>query len=810
MSKRKEAPRGRLYPKLVVGIPLFLFFAVALIIRVIPPYSSVFSENLIKFTGNDAYYQMRLVDNLIHNFPHLTTFDPYLIYPGGSGVGTVHFFNWLLAGIIWVISLGSPTGHTIDVIAAYFPAILGALIVIPVFFIGKELAGRWAGLLSAGLVSLMPGEFLGRSIIGFTDQHVAETLFITVTMLFLILAIKAASQRQLTFGHLINTDWATSAKPIIYSLLAGISLGVYLVTWLGALLFVFIISVYLVIQFIIDHLRGRPTDYLCIVGAITLLVAAIMLLPVYHEVVYLVSTVAAVLIPLALSGLSRLLVAKKVRRAYYPLSLLGLGLIAAGALYAISPSLFKTMLQQFSIFTPSGVSLTTSEMQPLLAPQGVFTIGLAWGNFTTSFFLGLFSLGMLIYLVVRRGDAETSLVAVWSLVILAATLGQRRFAYYFAVNASLLTGYLLWEILARLGIKDLATSEVAKDKAAVGRRARPRRGKTQTAAGGAILAITLPIILLFVYVPNVALPNINVVATASQTRFAPSDAWCRSLDWLRQNTPDPFGNPDFYNQLETSNKYRSLSELMASFPNPSGDPNFYYHLEGSYQYPESAYGVLAWWDYGYWITRIAHRIPNANPSQDPRAVTSVARFFTSQNETAANAIAQELGSRYVIIDDETAYVDPRTASGKFWAITLWAQRQPTEFFDVYYQLQQDQLVGGILFYPEYYQSLATRLYTFDGKAVTPTSTPVISYEQRISPAGTPYKQLTSARPFATYEEAEAYVLSQNSTAYRIVGTSPLVSPVPLEALQSYKLIYSSDNSTIVPGMPAIKIFEPVR
>jgi len=185
---------------------------------------------------------MRLIDNLVNNFPRLMAFDPYLLYPGGSEVGSFHFFHWLLASIIWVIGLGSPTQHTIDVVSVYFPAVIGALTVIPVYFIGKELFGRWAGVLSAGLIVLMPGEFLGRSILGFTDHDIINTLFTTITMLFLILAIKAARQRQLTFSHLKRRDWATSAKPIIYSLLAGIFLGVYLLTWMGALLFVFIIS----------------------------------------------------------------------------------------------------------------------------------------------------------------------------------------------------------------------------------------------------------------------------------------------------------------------------------------------------------------------------------------------------------------------------------------------------------------------------------------------------------------------------------------------------------------------------------------
>jgi len=797
---------SKLSPKILSGILLALFFGVALYLRVYLPYDKIFVGEWIKFAGADAYYHMRLVDNLVHNFPHLATFDPYMIYPGGAGIGGIRFFDWLLASIIWVIGLGSPTEHTIDVVSVYFPAVLGALTVIPVYFIGKELFGRWAGVLSAALIAVMPGEFLGRSILGFTDHHVAETLFTTVTMLFLILAIKAASQRQLSFNHLRHRDWATITKPIIYSLLAGVFLGVYIFTFMGALLFVFIIFIYFVIQFIIDHLKHKSTDYLCFVGAIFFLVALIISCLISPGRFYLVALIIALLVPLVLSGVSRLMTGKKIKPAYYPLTLVGLGLAGLGLFYLINPTLLSSMLNTFGIFFPRGTQLATIEAQPLLFPNGNFSLSVAWGNFTTGFFFSFISLGILVYLVVKRGNAEKSLLLVWSLVILLATLGQRRFAYYFAVNVALLTGYLSWRVLELAGFKELTAKAVKTLEKVKRGKAKPKNGGFYITISQVNMALAVLIVFLVVFAPIVLFPNPKTapaITTASQVRFAPSDAWVSSLSWLKENTPDPFGNPDFYYHLETSRKYSSLSGLMGSFPNPSGDPDFYYHLEQSYPYPESAYGVMAWWDYGYWITRIAHRIPNANPSQGTRAVTSVASFFTAQDENSANEITQESGSSYIIVDFETA-------TSKFWAIVLWAGKDQAEFFDIYYLPQETELVPYLLYYPEYYRSLSSRLYNFDGKAVTPESTVVISHEEKPDGKGTLYKVVTSAEQFDSYEEAEAYLLSQESGNYKIVGANPFISPVPLEALEHYQLIHSSDEAVKYSetGMvPAVKIFE---
>lgn len=828
---------------LPAGISVAIIFGIALLFRVGFPYDQIFGSDWIKFASVDAYYQMRLVDNLVHNFPHLNSFDPYSIYPGGDMVGGFRFFNWLLAGIIWVIGLGSPTQHTVDTIGAYFPAVLGALTVIPVYFIGKELFGRWAGVISAGLIALIPGEFIGRSILGFTDHDVANTLFTTLAILFMILAIKTAGQRQITFGFLNRRDWKITIKPAVYSLLVGVFLGIYMLTWAGALFFVFVISAYLIVQFIIDHLRHKSTDYLCLIGVILFFVTMVIFAPFSPNSLYISVLIIASLIPLILSGLSRLMSYKEIKPAYYPLALVGLALAGLAIFYAIAPSLLKTMLGLFSIFSWEGANLTTLEMQPLLFPQGKWTIALGWGNFTTGFF---FFLGALLYLIFyrglirRQGSAEENLLLVWSLVILAATLGQRRFASYLAVNVALLTGYLSWQAIWFAGFRQARTIGVwtgmllllatplystylyiflpvwltAFASLLYGCRAWAKyKGRSELWALLGLLppigfiplalmqaetakikskgmheesqnvsiyyinsALAIIVVLILAFFPNIKAS----IAVAERARFAPSDAWQVSLSWMKDNTPDPFNNPDFYYE-----RYESP---------PKGE---------SYNYPESAYGVTAWWDYGYWITRIAHRLPNANPGQSPEPIINIANLFLSQEEPPTREMMQKLESSYIILDYSTT-------TSKFWAIVNWAGREQNEFFEVYYLPYENRLEPVQLYYPEYYRSICTRLYNFDGQAVTPTNPIVISYVEKTNLEGKPYKQITTAQDFPGYEEALSYIESQKSANVRIVSGNPFISPVPLEALSNYKLVYSSDAGVLHQdaGMvPEVKIFE---
>lgn len=770
---RKTERKPRFSSNLVIALMLLVFMGVALFLRVAFVHDDVFTPNWIKFTGNDAYFQMRLVDTMASNFPHFPTFDPYLQFPGGVGLSKIHLFNWLLASIAWVVGLGSPTEHTVDVIGAYFPAVLGALTILPVYFAGKELFGRWAGLISAALLAILPGEFLGRSILGFTDQHVAETFLTATAMLFFILATKSARQNSLSFSHLATWNRAAATKPLVYSLLAGVFLGLYILTWTGALLFVFVVCAYLLVQFVIDHLWRRSTDYLSFTGAILFLVSLLMVVPFSPGILTTGSLGIALLIPLLLGGLSRLMTWKGLRPAYYPVAIVGLGLAGAAILYVASPSLFRSMLDAFGIFAPSATLRTTLEARPFLSPDGEFSLTLAWGNFTMSFFLSIISLAILIYLVVRRGDPDKTLLVVWSLIILAATLAQRRFAYYFAVNVTILTGYLLWRSLELAGAGELIRKATPQPTRAASKKSKQKRRRSQSAASYLIVTLGAVVIFFVAFFWNIQ----PAIATAGSTPFAPSDAWCSSLSWLKDNTPEPFGDAAAYYQPQRP---------------PTGEP---------YRYPESAYGVTAWWDYGYWITRIGHRIPNANPGQDPQAVTKVATYLTAQDESSGSKIAQEIGTGYVIMDYETA-------SSKFWAVATWAGQQPTDFFAVYWSPQENS--QKLYINPEYYRSLAVRLYNFDGKAVKPEKTLVISYQVRVNPDGTSYGEVLSEKEFSSYEEAESYISSQKSGNYRIVGTDPMVSPVPLEELQHYKLVYSSEDLVAISDtgqVPAIKIFE---
>lgn len=860
-------------PKLIIGILIAIFFGVSLFFRTYYPHDQVFVGDWIKYTTNDAYYQMRLVDNMAHNFPQITAYDPYLIYPGGGGYGGIHFFNYLCAFIAWVAGGGSPTQHTVDMVSIYYPAVLAALLVIPAYFIGKTLFSRWAGVLAAGLVAILPGEFMGRSILGCTDTHIAETLFSTVAIMFLILALKSGGQGPLTWNHFVQRDWKVIFKPLLYSLLAGAFLGIYLITWGGALLFVFIMALALLVQFFIDHFRHRSTFYLGFIGFIMFLVTVIIYAPSSPAFYYTFAVIIAAVIPPVLAGISMYIAHRGWKPYYYPIAIVVIAGLFLAVFHAVRPDMLNTLLSQFAIFNPGGsTATTTQEMQPFLAPMGSLSTEVAFGNYTTSFFLippdwrnllwfpgfaiipifiavllwhkmrqkqeykGLFLVSfslmiiaaivlwfftsaelklwfpgwaiiafiVIVYLLLRqRGETNNGwlLLVIWTLVIFILTLVQRRFAYYLVINIALLSAYLAWQAIWWAGLKKLtARSDEAARKAEVetvkSKKLKKRRERYEFPIYHVNIVLTVIVIFFFVFFPN--LPRAKAIA--SQGGYPPADAWEESLLWMRDNTPEPLGDAHAYYQLYDAP--------------PPGE---------KFEYPDTAYGVTAWWDYGYFITRTARRIPNANPSQSPEPIRKVADLFLSQNESKAREIMAELQSSYVVLDYDVATIILKynilsnlvTQEGKLWAILDWAEQNPSDLYDIYLvPYDEYNYVPKILFYPAYYRTTLVRLYNFDGKAVTEEHPWVLNYDTISDDQGNIYRIVNEMQEFSSYQDALSYVESQGTANHSIVGANPFASPIPLEALDDYRLVYSSKvkkthiDFELKPKLPKIEIAIP--
>ncbi|HEY3421633.1 MAG TPA: STT3 domain-containing protein, partial [Methanocellaceae archaeon] len=249
----------------IYSIGVLAIILVMLYIRIVPSYSTVFTNwpwingaNFVNVASDDAPEQMRLVFNTIAHFPIREMYDPFTHFPFGSSVHFGPFFTLMIASASLVAGLGHPSTELVATVAAYFPAVLGALCAIPAYMIGKKLFNRNVGLLAAFFLAFMPGEFLGRSMLGFVDHHVAEVLFSVLTVALLAYALDAAKKSNLSLEQIKNKDINAIKTPLALACLAGVAYALFILEWPGALMIGFILFIYFAIQAVVNHLSGKP------------------------------------------------------------------------------------------------------------------------------------------------------------------------------------------------------------------------------------------------------------------------------------------------------------------------------------------------------------------------------------------------------------------------------------------------------------------------------------------------------------------------------------------------------------------------
>lgn len=768
---------------------VLLAFLISLYLRAVIPLKSVFVGNDVVFSSeSDAWYHMMLAIGTVMNHQRLW-FDPMTYFPHGTPIPFGPFNSWGIAIISLILGLGHPSIHTIDTVGAFFPSFLGALLVVPVYFIGREIGGKGCGLISALIIAVLPGQVFQRSVLGFTDHHAAESLLSALAMMFFILAI--SSGRDMSFES-IKKNWSALKMPLIYSVLAGLSLGLYIDAWASGFLFEGVILAFVVIQSIVDHLKGRNAEYLGISGAITFLVAVLPVLPfvqsyygfnnyiysLFQPTILLLGTIALILI----AFLSKFLKEKSANRYYFPGAIAVITILGLIILSIAIPSFTRTVFTGLNIFQPkTGGAATVQEVSPLLFEGGQFSLDGIQSNFPgvsvilSPFFLAIIALALLFVLYIKNQKSAYLAVIVWSIITLFLTLAQVRFAYYYAVNVALLAGFLASWAFRKAGLSKLEdrTAEF-KDM--------PRLLGSNLKA----IAVAVLVFVLIIY------PSASLSVVMAEYAGGPENDWLSSVKWLENNTPSP--GMDLYRIYQRP---------------PDGQ---------EYPYPSTAYGVMSWWDYGHYIETIGHRMPNANPFQQGIGSLSAGTpgsspFFLSESEEKAENVLKDLDkSRSPYLNSRYVMIDVEMAVSKFGAMAAWSSIPTSRYISAVYQPQGDTLEPIQIWQEPYFRTMAARLFFFDG-----TETPVnegigIAYQGMVLQDGSTVPVIAESPKISqNYSELANYVNESRSKGYQalIISESPTSTPVPLEALQHYRLVHESDTKVTTDGQKFVKTFEHV-
>lgn len=207
-------------------------------------------EGLSKYylSGPDPYYNMRLVQQTLYGdkpgyYPYYSYGDPLLNYPLGRSGGRPPLMNMLAIAFSRLLT---PFMSEIDALGysmQFLPALFGALIVFPVYVIGKTAFGRKEGLLAALFIPLIPihlGSGHGSAYTLF-DHDSLNLLFFFLTYTFLIKSFKESDK----------------TKSILYALLGGMSLAGLSMVWVEAKFLYVVILAYTIVQIFVDIYRSK-------------------------------------------------------------------------------------------------------------------------------------------------------------------------------------------------------------------------------------------------------------------------------------------------------------------------------------------------------------------------------------------------------------------------------------------------------------------------------------------------------------------------------------------------------------------------
>ena len=801
----------------IIFFVILLFMILALALRSIPVLF-IQDQGFLHLNQADGWYNMRQIEVMVHNFPQYNWFDPMTAYPYGKLIDWGPLYPLIAATVCKVLAVTSRN----DIVntAGWISPLMATLMVPVTYKIGKLIWDWKAGVVAAGLISIISFQYFIVSSYGWIGHYIAETFFTTLFFLAYLYAMTTIRRNPVDINNIKSI-----IIPAALSGLTGVLFFLGFITSTTVLLALLIVGVYTFFQYVLDYVSGKPSEYLLFLNSAFLSLVAVFIAGFgFHEVGFSLTTysVGNLLIVLVLIcetvlfyGIARI---TRNNRRYYGIVLAG---VMAGMviLLQVYPA-FQTIRTQawflFFGFSPYSVSVTAT------VP---WTLANAYDSFNLALLLMAIGLGILVWQLIKKRLNKHFFLLVWFIVMLLVTLLHMRFQYYLTVPIAILSAICItesfqWSLdsvpdvlrsrIPRFPRDDRLQEEREIVSLAKGITGKPERRsrKSQEISGaqkgshiGLLKGITLTGIII--------LTTLLVAISTSQDYS------------YGAGTPLQLISPDWM---------ESLAWINASIPLPGVDYFQSYNMSG-FSYPNGSYGIMAPWEEGHQITFFTRRLPILSPFQDNLAGPGGGvAFYLAQNESRADTILSGFRGRYVV-------TDLTTATDRFQSLPPWVNSSEDVSPYITWFFTRDEVApGGLtkthLLDDAYFQTILVRLQMFDGSLVLPTTAEYTRYTvQDVPDSGDTVGLNGQARIIASQQQLNLsnspdLVLIpegdhlETGMSYAGLFSTRLDQPVQkIPALTHYRLVHESPNNlsvilgygySILPDIKSVKIFEYVK
>lgn len=676
---------------------LLVFFLAALLIRSYFNFDASYNDGDFVWSGTDGYYHMRVIDHLRETGEFLLH-DPLINYPIGATNPRPPFFDWTIGAVGGLLSpfFGGDAELATDYVAAFSPAIWGALTVFPVYFLGREAFGHKAGLWAAFLVAVMAAH-ISRSNLGALDHDATILFFFTLGAYYFAKALNLMRHRVYVEDYrrvgAIGTGWRdfyrTNQASVAYAALTGAAWGGIALTWKGFPYVFAVFAVWYGFQLLANHLRRTDSTPYFLLSLVPFVVTLLMIWPYYSVVGRVDSAVmpaVGILVGMLLASAIFVPTRHLPPVLVLPITAAGIAL-ALVVMLVVLPAIGQIYFTGLGYFVQNKLYTTIAEAQRTPIGYLVFATGVI------PFFFALAGIVLGIVSFVKRRRDDHLFVLVWATVGLLMAFTATRFVFNASVGFALLAGWVTARFVAwiRFGEVGKVWRSVRSAGYGVFKSGRQAVGVRHTLA-----AIFIVFALLL---PNVWL-GVDAGVPQEYVRGQTADLDRDSTEYeFWTNWFGAFGQDFLSGHWQETLAW--LQEQDADVP------------------AEDRPAFMAWWDYGFYAAQRGEHPAVADPFQFGYEISG--RVLASQSESEAILFMSiRLLEGNVIRGDTTGAFDPDVAA-------VMNDVEPGLAAQVYQPLRSKG-------YDEAYDVLR-RALTPDGETTVPTSAAVDFYSDVMGATG---------------------------------------------------------------------------
>ncbi len=506
------------YETALTSIILILIFFIAFTVRMLPLKWEIQTGGL-HLSEFDPYFQYRFTEYIVkHGYISWAWPEPWIDtqrwYPQGINVAKAGFPGLPFTAAFFyqlVTFLGAPI-KLMD-FCAVFPAVMGALACIAIFFLGRDIAGTPAGLISALVLALSPS-YITRTSLGFFDD---ETIGIFALIVFMFLFLRA-----------IDTDRPFTSS-MGYSLAAGAFLGYFCSGWGASLYPIGVTTLFVFLLLLLKRYSQKLLFTFSLTFGLGLFIAInVPKLAPKFLTTWAILPVAGVFSLLCLSEVLRRTKTTKWKLVYF-VSFFGLIIAGFAALWALGymgglAGKFTSVLNPFARLE-----------SPLIESVAEHRVT-AWGTIYYEFGIGIAFFAAGLYFIVGNLTNRNLFLLVYGITGL-----------YFACSMVRLVVLLspAFSLILAVGVVGILKPFVTLVKSPPKLPSKRRYGIERVGReyGGTVIFLTFIVLMATFAFPSPrvfsqAAAPVTITAASIPTRGdKPITEWIDALTWMRDNLP---------------------------------------------------------------------------------------------------------------------------------------------------------------------------------------------------------------------------------------------------------------------------------